>query len=249
MALTRRQREILDFITEFIASRRYSPSLEEIAEHFGLASVATVHKHVSNLEKKGFIKRDWNRSRSIDVVADEAPRPAGLAAPLQFPTPSVSEPMPDAVEFPGAVEALRDEFEGADGSTEDDSVVRLDVRGRVAAGLPIEARENSESLAVPRDLAGKRESYVLEVSGDSMIDAQIRDGDFVIVERRQVAERGELVVAMVEGEATVKYYHPEPDGSVRLQPANDVFEPIRVRGGDFRLEGVVIGLMRKYRPY
>ena len=105
MALTRRQREILDFITEFIASRRYSPSLEEIAEHFGLASVATVHKHVSNLEKKGCIKRDWNRSRSIDVLADDAPRPAGLAAPLAFPSPRVSEAMPDAVDFPGAVEA------------------------------------------------------------------------------------------------------------------------------------------------
>ena len=249
MALTRRQREILDFITEFIATRRYSPSLEEIAEHFGLSSVATVHKHVSNLEQKGFIKRDWNRSRSIDVVAESDSRPAGLAAPLAFPGPSrVSEAPADAVDFPGAVEALRDEYEGEDGSTGHDSVVRLDLRGRVAAGLPIEAVTDHETVAVPQGLAGRRESFVLEVRGDSMIGAQIRDGDFVIVERRSTANEGEMVVAMVEGESTLKTYHREPDGSVRLQPANDAYEPIYVRGGDFRLEGVVIGLMRKYRP-
>lgn len=253
MALTRRQREILDFVTDFISSKRYSPSLEEIAEAFGLSSVATVHKHVSNLEAKGFIRRDWNRSRSIDIVAPEPVRaaesaPPGLGSALAFRAAGpVSEPVPGTVDFPGAIEALRDEYEGDDGSSESSDLVRLDLRGRVAAGLPIEAISDHETIAVPQGLAGRRESYVLEVQGDSMIDLQIRDGDFVIVERRSVAREGEMVVAVIEGEATLKTYHREPDGSIRLQPANAAYEPIRVRGGDLQLQGVVIGLMRKYR--
>jgi repressor LexA len=254
MALTRRQREILDFITEFIASRRYSPSLEEIAEHFGLSSVATVHKHVSNLEKKGFIRRDWNRSRSIDLVAAEPAQAVGLAAPLTFPAaPSlqgasrVSERMPDEVDLPGAVEALHDDYEaGAGESAEVPGVVRLDMRGRVAAGLPIEAVTDHESVAVPEGMAGRGRSFVLEVRGDSMIDEQIANGDFVIVEERKSPINGEKVVAVIEGEATLKTFFREPDGSIRLQPANDAYEPIIVRGGDLQIRGVVIGLMRKY---
>jgi repressor LexA len=246
--LTRRQREILDFISQFIASRRYSPSLEEIAAHFGLSSVATVHKHVSNLESKGFIRRDWNRSRSIDVIADE---PAGLAAPLPFRGPervAESVPVPGETSFPGAVEALRDELEPADGEIgEAPGVVRLDLRGRVAAGLPLEAVTDGETVAVPQGLAGRGRSYVLEVRGDSMIDEHIRDGDFVIVEERSAVRDGEKVVAVLDGEATLKTFYREPDGAVRLQPANEAYEPIVVRGGDVEIRGVVIGLMRKYR--
>jgi len=249
MALTRRQREILDFITEFIGSRRYSPSLEEIAEHFGLSSVATVHKHVSNLEKKGFIRRDWNRSRSIDLVAPEPVRAVGLAAPLAFPGASqVSERMPDEVAFPGAIEALKDEYEAGAGESSDvPGVVRLDLRGRVAAGLPIEAVTDHETVAVPQGLLKRGKSFVLEVRGDSMIDDQICDGDFVIVEERSRVEQGEKIVAVIDGEATLKRYFREADGSIRLQPSNDAYEPIIVRGGDLQIRGVVIGLMRKYR--
>lgn len=277
MALTRRQREVLDFITEFIDTRRYSPSLEEIAEHFGLSSVATVHKHVTNLEKKGFIRRDWNRSRSIDVVQDQAPRrigpPAGetardallgahgygpslveprLAPGESFAGASVASEsrLGRAVDFPGAVESVRDELEPLAGLGLRDvpGISRLPMRGRVAAGLPIEAVEDGESVAVPSALTSRGRCYVLQVSGDSMIDEQVRDGDFVIVEERSSVRDGEKVIAMIDGEATLKTFHRGADGSIRLQPANEAYEPIVVRDGQLDIKGVVIGLMRKYRP-
>ena len=120
------------------------------------------------------------------------------------------------------------------------------MRGRVAAGLPIEAVTDHESVAVPEGMAGRGRSFVLEVRGDSMIDEQIANGDFVIVEERKSPINGEKVVAVIEGEATLKTFFREPDGSIRLQPANDAYEPIIVRGGDLQIRGVVIGLMRKY---
>src|SRR6476661_11288761 len=143
--LTKRQREILDYLQDFIQQHGYAPSLEEIGRRFSLSSLATVHKHLTNLQEKGFIKRAWNRSRSVEVV------PARLGS--------------RAVELP--------------------------MLGYVAAGSPIEAVLSDETLAVPEDLVGKRESYVLRVRGDSMIDEQIRDGDFVIVEDRRTADNGE----------------------------------------------------------
>jgi len=133
--LTKRQREILDYLNDFIQQHGYAPSLEEIGRRFGLSSLATVHKHLTNLQDKGFIKRAWNRSRSVEVV------PARMAS--------------RAVELP--------------------------MLGYVAAGSPIEAVVGNETIAVPEDLVGKRDTYVLRVRGDSMIDEQIRDGDFVIV--------------------------------------------------------------------
>lgn len=268
MALTRRQREMLDFIADFIRTRRYSPSLEEIAEHFGLSSVATVHKHVSNLERKGFIRRSWNRSRSIDLVTTELPGAgrmpgagpsSGLAAGLMVAEapaafrggrsaampaapPTAMHPAP----FPGAVESLR----GASLLGDDDvpAVMRLPLLGRVAAGRPIEAVRDDESIAVPAAMVGRHRSYVLQVKGDSMIGDHISDGDFVIVEERATARDGEKVIAMIgDGEVTLKTFHQEPDGSVRLDPSNPAMEPIRVRDGSLRIQGVVIGVMRKYR--
>ena len=235
MALTRRQREMLDFVADFIRTRRYSPSLEEIAAHFGLSSVATVHKHVSNLEKKGFIKRSWNRSRSIDLVTTELP---GAAAAERGKSAV-------AASFPGAVESLR---EDASYVREDSAIARLPLLGRVAAGRPIEAVMDAEAIAVPSSMVGRHRCYVLQVKGDSMIGEQIRDGDFVIVEERQTAREGEKVIALIgDSDVTLKTYHREADGSVRLDPANPQHEPIRVRDGAFRIQGVVIGLMRKYR--
>ncbi|MFB3854568.1 MAG: transcriptional repressor LexA [Vicinamibacterales bacterium] len=200
LPLTRRQREILDYLTEFIEQRGYAPSLEEIGRRFGLSSLATVHKHLSNLQEKGFIKRAWNRSRSVEVVPT---RPGNRA-------------------------------------------VELPLLGFVAAGAPIEAIATSESISVPEDFVGKRDTYVLRVRGDSMIDEQIRDGDFVIVEDRKYAENGEMVIALLGGfDVTLKKFYRE-DGRVRLQPANPAMQPILVPADAVQIQGVVVGVMRKY---
>ena len=198
--LTKRQREILDYLAEFIEHRGYSPSLEEIGRRFGLSSLATVHKHLSNLQEKGFIKRAWNRSRSVELV------PAGTGG--------------RAIEIP--------------------------LQGYVAAGDPIEAVVSPETVAVPDSLTGARATYALRVRGQSMIDAQIRDGDIVIVEERRTAENGEMVIALVDAaDATLKIFHRE-DGRIRLQPANPALQPLVVDAGRVQVQGVVIGLMRRY---
>jgi len=198
--LTKRQREILDYLGEFIQQHGYAPSLEEIGRRFGLSSLATVHKHLTNLQDKGFIRRAWNRSRSVEIVPD---RSGGRA-------------------------------------------VELPLLGLVAAGSPIEAVTTPETISVPEDLVGKRETYVLRVRGDSMIDEQIRDGDFVIVEDRKLAENGEMVIALVRGsDVTLKKFYRE-NGHVRLQPANPAMRPMVVQADDVQVQGVVIAVMRKY---
>jgi repressor LexA len=200
MALTRRQREIYDFIRNFVAENGYSPSLEEIGAHFNLSSVATVHKHVQHLVEKRFLRKAWNRSRSIE--------------PVEPPT---------------------------------SGLVSLPLLGTVAAGKPIEAVEVTETIDVPRALISKRgESFVLRVSGDSMIDDQICDGDFVIVESRPEARDGDTVVALVGGsDVTLKrLYRDGP--TVRLEPANSALEAIEVPAEDVLVRGVVRGLIRRY---
>ena len=151
LPLTKRQREILDYLQDFIQQHGYAPSLEEIGRRFGLSSLATVHKHLTNLQEKGFIKRAWNRSRSVEMI----------------PTSSGGRS------------------------------VDLPLLGYVAAGVPIEAVATNETIAVPEDLVGRRDTYVLRVRGNSMIDEQICDGDFVIVEDRKTAQNGETVVALL----------------------------------------------------
>jgi repressor LexA len=201
MYVTRRQKEILDFLDRHIAKKGYAPTIEEIGEHFGLSSLATVHKHLTNLQSKGLIKRDWNRSRALELV------PAQVAV--------------QAVELP--------------------------LLGRVAAGSPIEAITASETIFVPQDMVGRRDTYVLQVKGDSMIDEQIRDGDFVIVENRRHANDGEMVIALVDGDsATLKKLYREGGGKVRLQPANAQVKPIVLDQDRLRIQGVVIGVLRKY---
>ncbi len=200
LPLTKRQREILDYLNDFIQQHGYAPSLEEIGRRFGLSSLATVHKHLTNLQEKGFIKRAWNRSRSVELVSSRS----GSRA------------------------------------------VELPLLGYVAAGVPIEAVLGSETIAVPEDLVGKRETYVLRVKGDSMIDEQIRDGDFVIVEDRRAAENGEMVIALLNGaDVTLKKLYRE-QGHIRLQPANPAMQPIIVEPDQVQIQGVVIGVMRRY---
>lgn len=201
MHMTRRQKEILDFLARHIGEKGYAPTIEEIAAHFGLASLATVHKHLTNLQAKGLIRRAWNRSRALELV------PAGMAV--------------RAVEVP--------------------------LLGRVAAGSPIEAIESTETIFVPEDMLGRGDTYVLQVKGDSMIDEQIRDGDYVIVEDRQVARDGEMVIALIDGEAaTLKKLYRERGARIRLQPANERLEPIVLDAERVRVRGVVIGVLRKY---
>jgi repressor LexA len=200
LPLTKRQREILDYLQDFIQQHGYAPSLEEIGRRFGLSSLATVHKHLTNLQEKGFIKRAWNRSRSVEMI----------------PTNSGGR----AVDLP--------------------------LLGYVAAGSPIEAVATTETIAVPEDLVGRRDTYVLRVRGNSMIDEQICDGDFVIVEDRKTAQNGETVVALLSGsDVTLKKFYRE-NGRVRLQPANPTMQPIYVDPEQLQVQGVVVGVMRKY---
>ena len=200
MALTKRQKEIYDYVRDFIATNGYSPSLQEIGRHFKLSAVATVHKHVSNLVEKGLLQKGRNQNRSLEIA------PTG-------PPVGVRE---------------------------------LPLYGFVSAGRPIEAISNAERVPVPEMLAGKGRTYILRVRGDSMIDEQIRDGDFVIVEDRETARDGEMVIALLHGdEVTLKKFYRER-GRVRLQPANPDMAAIYVREENIRVQGVVIGVMRRY---
>lgn len=200
MFLTKRQKELLDYLQGYIQTQGYAPTFQEIGRHFNLSSLATVHKHLSNLEAKGLIKRHWNYSRAIELVAPR--RESGS--------------------------------------------VELPLLGQVAAGHPIEAIETDDSLAVPEAFVGRGKTYVLRVKGDSMIEDGILDGDFVVVEERPDAEDGQMVVALVNGEATVKRLHREKGGMVRLQPANASMPPILAKGADVAIRGIVVAVMRRY---
>jgi repressor LexA len=199
--LTRRQREIFDFVSQHIDGKGYAPSFEEIAGQFGFQSLATVHEHLTNLERKGFIRRAHNESRAIEIVPPK----------------------------------------GQTGATE------LPLLGLVAAGEPIEAMVGDDTIAVPDELIPRRgRSYVLKVRGTSMIDEQIRDGDFIVVHERNQADNGQMVVALVHGNnATVKKFYREPGGWIRLQPANPSMAPLRVNERDITVQGIVVGVIRK----
>jgi repressor LexA len=201
MKLTKRQKEILDFLIEFIRREGYSPSMEEIAAHFGFASLNAVYKHLEALEARGFLTRDSNRARSIELSRSSQP-----------------------------------------------GIEHVPLLGYVAAGAPIEAVPVPESLGVPSDLLpGRASCFVLQVRGDSMIDEHIDDGDYVIVESRETAEDGQIVVALVDGEnVTVKKLFHEGE-TVRLQPANPRLEPLIVPAERVKVQGIVVGLMRRYR--
>jgi len=201
MFLTKRQKQLFDYIDKHIRKLGYAPTLEEIGQQFGLTSLATVHKHLTNLEEKGLIRRKWNFSRAIEVV----PQPGHRRA------------------------------------------VDLPLLGRVAAGKPIEALEQTgDTIAVPEEFVRKHHTYALRVTGNSMVADGIWDGDYIVVEERSVPNNGETVVAVIDGEATVKRYFRERGGKVRLQPANDAMKPIKAQGRDVEVRGVVVAVMRKY---
>jgi repressor LexA len=207
MALTKRQKEVLNYLVGFINKNGYSPSFEEIAHALKLTSLATVHKHLSTLEKKGYIRRGYNQSRSIEVV--------------QLPKPIREQVL-------------------------DRHVIELPLAGRIAAGHPLEAVETNETISLA-DFARGQNTFVLQVKGESMREDHILDGDYIVVEQTQVANPGEIVVALVgEDDATVKRFYREPGGKVRLQPANSTMAPIVVQGTDVKIQGRVVGVLRKY---
>jgi repressor LexA len=202
MPLTKRQSEILKYLQEHIRDRGYAPSFEEIAEHFSFQSLATVHEHLTNLERKGYIHRTHNESRAIEVLP-----PRGMSGATEIP-----------------------------------------LLGKVAAGAPIESIMAGETIAVPDQLLPRRgPNYALKVQGESMIDEHIMDGDFVVVHGKQAADNGEMVIALVNGaEATVKRFYREQGGWIRLQPANPTMQPMRFQERDVLIQGVVVGVIRKY---
>ncbi len=202
MPLTRKQREILDYLTASIGEQGFAPSFEEIAERFGYQSLATVHEHLTNLERKGYIRRNYNESRAIEVLP---PR-------------------------------------GSSGATE------IPLLGSVAAGYPIESLMSGEVVPVPDGMLPRRgPNYALRVRGHSMIDEQIRDGDLVVVNGRESADNGEMVIALVHGaEATVKRFYREPGGWIRLQPSNEAMQPLRYQEDDVLIQGIVVGVIRKF---
>ena len=206
MAITKRQHEVHDFISRFVGENGYCPSYEEIGNGLGLSSLATVHKHVTNLEKKGLLRRQENRSRSIDVLPNKSRVKSPEVRPL---------------------------------------VMELPLIGRIAAGRPLEALENPETISLS-DFTRSKDVYVLEVSGESMKDDHILDGDYVLIEKTKTARDGEIVVALVDGtDATLKRWFRQGD-NVRLQPANSAMAPILVAASAVAVQGRVIGVLRKY---
>lgn len=200
MFLTKRQKQMYDYLEGYILEHGYAPTLEEIGRHFQLSSLATVHKHLANLEEKGLIKRKWNFSRAIELAPPHR-KTAAVALPLL---------------------------------------------GTVAAGEPIEAIETHDTFCVPEELVRRSNTFVLRVQGNSMIDDGIWDGDYIVVEGRPNAENGETVVALVNGEATVKRFHREKGGRIRLSPANGAMAPIVARESEVEVRGVVVAVVRKY---
>ena len=227
LTLTERQKEIVDFIRDYRVRRGISPTQREICETFGYSSFGTVQKHIRLLLEKGVLERDWNKRRSLLVAAEAEQAIDAMGA--------------------GAARGMQDLTGGESGRG--GGSVEVPLYGAIAAGSPIEVFERSaeaEAVTVPDVLTRKGDNYVLRVKGSSMIDEGIHDGDFVVVNRRETASNGEMVAALVNGEATLKRFYKESDGRIRLQPANEKMSPIFVKDGDVKVQGVVVGLMRRY---
>ncbi len=199
MPLTKRQKDILDYLKDFLHRHGYSPTLAEIANHFSLASLNGVYKHLRALEERGFIRRLCNQSRSIQVLETSLSRQ-----------------------------------------------VVLPLLGYIAAGQPVETVTDVEEISVPESFLTRRKNYVLRVRGDSMIDEHIQDGDYVVIEQREEARNGETVIALIDGESsTLKKFYREGN-RIRLQPANPDLTPLYVDEAQLQVQGVVVGVMRRY---
>ncbi|MDH5637966.1 MAG: transcriptional repressor LexA [Nitrospinota bacterium] len=201
MYLTKRQKLIFDYVSGFIKDKGYAPSIVEIGKKFGLSSPATIHKHLTNLESKGLIRRQKNMSRAIELPDEQPVLPSTCQVPLL---------------------------------------------GLIAAGSPIETFPVEETISLPEEMMGRGRTYVLKVKGESMIEEHIQDGDYVIVDEASTADNGDTVVALVGNDcATMKKFYQE-NGHVRLQPANSSMEPIIAPADQVTIQGIVIGLLRKF---
>ena len=224
--LTRKQHELVCFIYDRLADTGVSPSFEEMKEALDLKSKSGVHRLISALEERGFIRRLANRARALEVLKmperGEAPKAVSTSNVVELPKREAPAPSPA------------------------NDVMEIPLHGRIAAGLPIEALEGQSSLAVPAALLGPGEHYALEVSGDSMVEAGILDGDYALIRKADMARPGDIVVALIDdAEATLKYFRNEGN-MVRLDPANRAYEPQRYAPKQVRIQGRLAGLLRRY---
>jgi repressor LexA len=215
--LTAKQRELLLFIDDRLKDSGISPSFDEMREALELKSKSGVHRLISALEERGFIRRLPNRARALEVLKLPEARPSASVTPIR---PAVAAPANDTMEIP--------------------------LHGRIAAGTPIEALQGTESCAVPAALLGPGEHYALEVAGDSMVDEGILDGDFALIRKADTAHDGEIVVALIDNEeATLKTFRRE-GSMIRLDPANRNYEPQRYEPRRIQIQGRLAGLIRRY---
>lgn len=222
--LTSKQQELLSFIHQRLEEGGVSPSFEEMKDALELRSKSGIHRLISALEERGFLRRLPNRARALEVVK----MPEGIAKMRREEVGA-----PPAIMKPPLPVAAND-------------VIEIPLHGRIAAGVPIEAMEGQTMLSVPAALLGSGDHYALEVSGDSMIEAGILDGDFALIQRTEVAREGQIVVALIdESEATLKYFRKEGP-RVRLEPANVAYEPQIYDAGQVRIQGKLAGLLRRY---
>ena len=216
--LTRKQHELLCYINDHLADNGVSPSFEEMKEALDLKSKSGVHRLISALEERGFIRRLPNRARALEVMRMPDVK-AGIASRPVTPV-QPAQPANDILELP--------------------------LHGRIAAGMPIEALEGQSSLSVPAALLGPGEHYALEVAGDSMVDEGILDGDYALIRKTDVARDGEIVVALINNEeATLKTFRREGQ-MIRLDPANRNYDPQRYRPDQVTIQGRLAGLLRRY---
>jgi repressor LexA len=222
MMLTRKQHELICFIQDRLAETGISPSFEEMKDALDLKSKSGVHRLISALEEREFIRRLPNRARALEVL--RMPEREGKVVPIRSNAPASSLPM----------------------AANSNDIIELPLHGRIAAGLPIEAMEGQSSLSVPAALLGPGEHYALEVSGDSMVEAGILDGDYALIRKTETARDGEIVVALVnDHEATLKYFR-NLGRDVRLDPANAAHEPQLYKAEQVRVQGRLAGLLRRY---
>lgn len=241
--LTTKQHELLCFIDDRLKDTGVSPSFEEMKDALGLKSKSGIHRLISALEERDFIRRLPNRARALEVLKlpegglqDSAPsNVVSINSKQSGTTPLREAPLQDiSQEIPVASPVASND------------ILEIPLHGKIAAGVPIEAIEGQSALSVPAALLGSGEHYALEVSGDSMVDAGILDGDYALIQRTETARNGEIVVALVhEEEATLKYLFKQ-DGKVRLDPANAAYEPQLYGAGEVRIQGKMAGLLRRY---
>lgn len=222
--LTLKQQELLSFIQTRLDEGGVSPSFEEMKDALDLRSKSGIHRLINALEERGFIRRLPNRARALEVLK---------LPDAMHRTPAAPAKLKAAPSLPMLPTAAND-------------VIEIPLHGRIAAGVPIEAMEGQNMLSVPAALLGAGDHYALEVSGDSMIEAGILDGDFALIQRTESAREGQIVVALIdEHEATLKFFRREGP-RVRLDPANSAYEPQLYDSNQVRIQGKLAGLLRRY---